>query len=62
LKYMTFNSSCSYAGIANMLEIRGVDTEDYKIALAMDLPFLMDQDEVGYYAGSMLQCNKGNSL
>ena len=27
MKYMTFNSSCSYAGVANMLEQYGVDTE-----------------------------------
>ena len=33
MKYMTFNSSCAYAGVANMLECFGVDTQDRTIAL-----------------------------
>ena len=40
MKYMTFNSSCSYAGIANMLEQDGVNTTDREIALGMKLPYL----------------------
>ena len=40
IKYMTFNSSCSYAGLANMLLRYGVDTQDREIALAAKLPFL----------------------
>ncbi len=32
MKYMHFKGSCSYAGIANMLELSGYDTEDYIIA------------------------------
>ena len=39
-KYMTFNSSCSYAGLANMLLRYGVDTQDREIARDMKLPFL----------------------
>ena len=27
MKYMTFNSSCSYAGVANMLAQYGIDTD-----------------------------------
>ena len=42
MKYMTFNSSCSYAGLANLLSFYGVDIEDREIALQMGLPFLFD--------------------
>ncbi|MBQ6415069.1 MAG: hypothetical protein IJJ65_02345 [Butyrivibrio sp.] len=58
MKYMTFNSSCSYAGLANMLEKMGIDVEDYEIALAMKLPFMIDKNEDGYIAGPMLQQKK----
>ncbi len=39
MKYMHFNSSCPYAGLANLLDLHGLDTEDYKIALEMGCPF-----------------------
>lgn len=52
---MTFNSSCSYAGLANMLENNGIDVEDYEIALEMKLPYMLDKTEEGYAAGPMLQ-------
>ena len=57
MKYMHFNSSCSYAGLANLLELEGVDTEDYRIAGEMYLPYFLSFDvESGYYqAGPMLQ-------
>ncbi len=55
MKYMTFNSSCAFAGIANMLEFYGVDTEDRNIALAMKLPFLFCKEEGAYVSGPMLQ-------
>ena len=55
MKYMTFNSSCSYAGLANMLEKNGIDVEDYEIALEMKLPYMLDNTEEGYAAGPMLQ-------
>lgn len=55
MKYMTFNSSCSYAGLANMLENNGIDVEDYEIALEMKLPYMLDKTEEGYAAGPMLQ-------
>ena len=58
MKYMTFNSSCSYAGLANMLEKIGIDVEDYEIALEMKLPFMIDKNEDGYIAGPMLQQKK----
>ena len=55
MKYMTFNSSCSYAGIANMLEQYGYDTEDYQIALEMKLPYLFACEDGVYLAGPSLQ-------
>ncbi len=57
MKYMHFNSSCSYAGLANMLEMHGYDTEDYIIALDMGLPLYIRYDgKTRYYkAGAMLQ-------
>lgn len=58
MKYMTFNSSCSYAGIANMLETEGLDVEDYEIATGMELPYLIDKCDDGFISGSMLQSKK----
>ena len=57
MKYMHFNSSCSYAGLANMLDMQGYDTEDYKIALDIGLPcHIRYESKTGYYmAGAMLQ-------
>ena len=55
MKYMTFNSSCSYAGIANMLEQYGIDTTDKEIALGMKLPYLFTYTDGTYVSGPMLQ-------
>ena len=55
MKYMTFNSSCSYAGLANLLSFYGVDTEDRDIALQMRLPYLFACEDGRYLAGPMLQ-------
>lgn len=55
MKYMTFNSSCSYAGVANMLEQYGVDTDDRSIAMGMKLPYLSSCEDGTYMAGPMLQ-------
>lgn len=55
MKYMTFNSSCSYAGLANMLERYGVDTDDRSIAMEMKLPYLFAGEDGIYLAGPMLQ-------
>ncbi len=62
MKYMTFNSSCSYAGLANLLSFFGIDTEDKKIALEMQLPYMFDQEEGCYQAGPMLQGSKWYNL
>lgn len=55
MKYMHFNSSCSYAGLANLLYSDGIDTEDFVIALAIDLAYLLVKDGASYLAGTMLQ-------
>lgn len=62
MKYMTFNSSCSYAGLANLLSFYGVDTEDRKIALEMGLPFLIEYEDGCYLSGPMLQSEKWFNL
>ena len=62
MKYMTFNSSCSYAGVANLLSFYSVDTEDRKIALEMGLPFLFDYEDGCYLSGPMLQGEKWFNL
>lgn len=62
MKYMTFNSSCSYAGIANLLSFYGIDTEDRMIALEMGLPFLFDCEDGHYFSGPMLQGAKWFNL
>lgn len=55
MKYMTFNSSCAFAGVANMLLQLGIDVEDRQIALGMHLPYLFDRQDGRYAAGPMLQ-------
>ena len=57
MKYMTFNSSCSYCCLADLLELYGVDREDRQLALDMDLPWLFacDEGEGAFLAGAMLQ-------
>lgn len=55
MKYMTFNSSCSYAGVANMLLQLGYNVEDWQIALGMHLPYLFDLQDGIYATGPMLQ-------
>lgn len=55
MKYMTFNFSCSYAGLANLLALHGLDTEDRTIALDMGLPYLFALEDRRYVAGPMLQ-------
>lgn len=58
MKYMTFNSSCSYAGLANLVSFYGVDTEDREIALKIGLPFMFAYEDGCYLSGPMLQSEK----
>ena len=45
MKYMHFKASCSYAALANLLEMQGYDTEDTIIALEMELPKLFSKED-----------------
>lgn len=54
MKYLTLESAEHLAGIANMLELQGHDTEDYLIALGMEAPYLFVADNTGYSAGCKL--------
>lgn len=62
MKYMTFNSSCSYAGLANLLSFQGIETEDRTIALQIYLPYLFDMEDDRYLSGPMLQGEKWFNL
>jgi hypothetical protein len=57
---MTFNNSCSYAGVANMLEDFNINIEDYELAIRMKVPFIFKYDETWgrYISGAMLQEHK----
>lgn len=54
MKHINFTASGVLAGLANMLELLGVDAEDHTIALGMDAPFLFIQEGGHYLAGSGL--------
>lgn len=62
MKYMTFNSSCSYAGLANLLAFYDIDVSDREIALDMGLPYLFAKDQGKYLAGPMLQSEEWFNL
>ena len=62
MKYMHFRASCSYTALAILLEKEGIQTEDYKIALEMNLPWLFSKENDSYIAGSMLQGAKWFNL
>ena len=62
MKYMTFNSSCSYAGLANLLSHYGIDAEDRDIAMQMALPYLFAHEDGKYLSGPMLQGAKWFNL
>jgi len=57
MKYMTFNRSCSYACLANLLENYNIHKTDREIAIEMNLPYLFSYDDKTemYLAGPMLQ-------
>ncbi len=57
MKYQTFNSSCCYAGLANMLDEYSIDVEDRDIVTEAELPYMLRLDSKNncYLAGPMLQ-------
>ena len=62
MKYMHFKAFCSYAALAAIMEFNGVDTEDYKIALEIKLPYLFSKENGAYISGPMLQGAKWFNL
>ncbi len=62
MKHMHFKASCSYAALAAIMELNGVDTEDYKIALEIKLPWLFSKEDGAYISGPMLQRAKWFNL
>ena len=62
MKYMHFKASCSYTALAAIMEIIGVDTEDYEIALDIKLPWLFSKEVGAYISGPMLQGAKWFNL
>lgn len=55
MKYMTFNNSCSFAGLANLLEVEGVETDDRSIVLDLYLPWIFLKNQDSFISGSMIQ-------
>lgn len=56
MKYMTFNSSCTLAAIANILELMHIEnTSDRELALKCNLPYLFLQEENHFNAGALNQ-------
>ncbi|MBP5726094.1 MAG: hypothetical protein J6Y48_03360 [Clostridia bacterium] len=55
MKYMHFKASCSYTALAAMMEYYGTETEDYRIALEMKLPWLFAKEDGACVCGPMLQ-------
>ena len=55
MKYMTLNSSCAFAGGANLLEQYGVDIEDRDLCLGIKLPHPFENGSGKYRAGTKLQ-------
>lgn len=62
MKYMTFNSSCSYAALSNMLINFGIDTTDREIALKIKLPYMFDLKNDVFMSGPMLQSKEWFNL
>ncbi len=60
MKYMHFNSSCAYAGLANQLLLMGHSTEDEQIVKTIGLPWHIayDPDTQSFCSGTMLQGKK----
>ena len=57
MKYKSFNRSCSYAGLANMLLDFNIDTEDFQIVIDGNIPYIFtfDKTSENFLAGPMLQ-------
>lgn len=55
MKYMHFNSSCSYTALAILLEDKGIETEDVDISIEIGLPWIFAEKDGIFLSGPMLQ-------
>ncbi len=57
MKYQTFNRSCAYAGLANLLLSQHIDIDDRKLMIDNKIThlFLYDEKQKSYIAGPMIQ-------
>lgn len=55
MQYMTLNSSCAWTGIANLLEMEGIQKTDRELILRADLPHQFGYLEGSWLTGPMLQ-------
>lgn len=58
MKYMHFNSSCSYCAISFILTSFNIEVDDIDIALKIGLPYIFAYENNGFLAGPMLQSGK----
>jgi hypothetical protein len=57
MKYMTFNRSCTYSCISNLIEEYSFHFEDHEIVKSLSIPYLLIYlpDKNRYVAGGMIQ-------
>lgn len=60
MKYQTFNNSCFFAALANLLLDFNIDVEDYDLVKAGNLAYIFryDEEDNSYYSGYTLQGKK----
>lgn len=62
VKYMHFNSACSFAALAFILAEKGIMTEDTEIVREAGLPWIFAREGDSFLAGPMLQGKKWYDL
>lgn len=62
VKYMHFNSACSFAALAFILAGKGIMTEDTEIVREAGLPWIFAREGDSFLAGPMLQGKKWYDL
>ena len=58
VKYMHFNSSCSFTALAFILAEKGIETEDTEIVREAGLPWIFSREGKRFLTGPMLQGEK----
>ena len=62
VKYMHFNSACSFTALAFILAEKGIMTEDTEIVMEAGLPWIFAREGDSFLAGPMLQGKKWYDL